>query len=248
MDRWKYFAATHSDHVFCNPLSGAKVDELIELLRLPPGARVLDVACGKGELLCRTATRWKASGVGVDLSPFEVQNANAKLAERRLASRVKIVHGDGADYAGEPDSFDAVCCLGASWIWGGHAGTLEALTRFARPGGLVVVGEPYWRCEPSPEHLSSAALTRESFATHAGNVETGVGQGLTFLHSIVSSEDDWDRYEGLTWYAGETWAANHVDDPDARELLERTREERRTYLRWGRDELGWAVYLFRKRA
>ena len=77
MDRWKYFAATHSDHVFCNPLSEAKVDELIELLRLPPGARVLDVACGKGELLCRTATRWKASGVGVDLSPFEVQNANA---------------------------------------------------------------------------------------------------------------------------------------------------------------------------
>jgi hypothetical protein len=32
MDLWKYFAVGHERHVYCNPLSGAKVDELIGLL------------------------------------------------------------------------------------------------------------------------------------------------------------------------------------------------------------------------
>ena len=35
-----------------------------------------------------------------------------------------------------------------------------------------------------------------------------------------------------------------ADDPDVPELLERFRAARDRYLRWGRDELGWALYLF----
>ena len=69
MDIWKFFAVGHERHVFCNPLSDARVDELIELLELSEGSRVLDVGCGKGEFLVRTAMRWKCSAVGVDISP-----------------------------------------------------------------------------------------------------------------------------------------------------------------------------------
>ncbi len=43
MDRWKFFDITHRDHVVCNPLSVEKVDQLVSLLDLPIGSRVLGV-------------------------------------------------------------------------------------------------------------------------------------------------------------------------------------------------------------
>lgn len=42
-------------------------------------------------------------------------------------------------------------CLGASFVFGGLAGTLDALEPAVHPGGHAVVGEPYWRRWPLPE-------------------------------------------------------------------------------------------------
>jgi hypothetical protein len=53
--------------------------------------------------------------------------------------------------------------------------------------------------------------------------------------------DDWDRYEGLQWYATETWANDHRDDTDVETLLRRVRESKTAYLRWGRETLEWAI-------
>jgi len=248
MDLWKYFAVGHEHHVYCNPLSEAKVDELIALLALPDEARVLDIACGKAEFLLRTARRWKCSAVGVDISPHFVADARAKVEAAGLESAIEIVEANGSDYGGKPSFFDAAVCLGASWIWGGLEGTLRALSSWAKPGGLVVVGEPFWRSVPSLKHLEAAELTESSFGTHLGNAQTGLGLGLGLLHTIVSSEDDWDRYEGYQWYAAEKYSILNPSDPDVPELMAKMRKTRNHYLQWGRNEIGWAVYLFVKDA
>ena len=104
-------------------------------------------------------------------------------------------------------------------------------------GGLVVVGEPFWRRIPSPEHLEASALNRSRFDTHDGNARTGLGLGLGLLHAIVSSRDDWDRYVGYQWLAAERYASRNQDDPDVPELMARTRQARDHYLQWGRDEI-----------
>jgi len=246
MDLWKYFAIGHEHHVFCNPLSEGKVDELIALLALPDEARVLDIACGKGEFLVRTAKRWKCSAIGVDVSPYCVADARAKIEAASLEPAPEIVEADGSEYDGKPSSFDAAVCLGASWIWGGLAGTLRALSSWAKPGGLVVVGEPFWRCVPSPDHLEAAGLTRSSFNTHSGNAQAGLGLGLGLLHAIVSSTDDWDQYEGYQWYAAEQYSRRNPTDPDIAELMATMHKTRDNYLQWGRNDIGWAVYLFLK--
>lgn len=246
MDFWKYLAVGHERHVYCNPLSEAKVDELIALLALPNEGRVLDIACGKGEFLIRTARRWKCDAVGVDLSPLFAADARANVEGAGLERAIEIVEANGSEYSGKPSSFDAAVCLGASWIWGGLEGTLRALSSWAKPGGVIVVGEPFWRSTPSADHLEAAGLTESSFSTHLGNTQTGLGLGLGLLHTIVSSEDDWDRYEGYQWYAAERYSRRNHEDPDTLELMAKARKFRDNYLQWGRDEIGWAIYMFLK--
>jgi len=78
MDLWKFFDITHREHVVCNPISIEKLEELIALLSLRPGARVLDIASGKSEFLVRLAERYGIEGVGVDLSPYCIADARRK--------------------------------------------------------------------------------------------------------------------------------------------------------------------------
>lgn len=245
MDIWKHFGITHTDHRIMNPMSLAKTGELIELLRLPEGGRVLDVACGKAEFLCLVAERYEVTGTGIDLSPVTFEEARKNVAARQLAERIDLLNMDGGEYElDRPNSLDMASCIGASWVYGGHKSTLEALMGMVKPGGLVLAGEPFWRIPPEPEYLQLTGQEAGSFGSHSRNVQDGVDLGLRFLYAIVSSEDDWDRYEGLQWQAAERHAAAHPDDPDAETLLSTVCRNRDAYLRWGRDCVGWAVYLF----
>ena len=244
MDQWKYYSVGHEHHAICNPLSEAKLDEIVDLLALPMAARVLDIGCGKGEFLVRAARRWTCTAVGVDLSPYFVADARAKITAAGLDDRVTVIAENGNKYTAEPHSFDATACFGASWIWGGFQGTLRALRTWTKPGGLILAGEPFWRRRPSPEYLRALRASESTFSSHIGNTELGCQLELTFLYAVVSNHDDWDRYEGYQWHAAERYCQSAPDDPDVPEIRERMRESRDSYLRWGRDELGWAVYLF----
>jgi SAM-dependent methyltransferase len=249
MDLWKFFDITHREHVICNPISVEKLEQLISLLRLRPGARVLDIATGKGEFLVRLAERYEIEGVGVDLSPYCIADARRKQQERVPEAQLRFLEMDGADYSpDELEGFDVVACIGASWIYAGHQGTLRVLASMAAGDSWIVVGEPYWRQPPAEEYLAAIGQQRSTFGTHKENVEVGQAQGLELAFTLVSSPDDWDRYEGLQWYAAEQWARAHPGDPDVEEVLERVRRDKMAYLTWGRETLGWAIYVFMKGA
>ena len=245
MDTWKFYDVTHRYHEVWNPTSRAKLDELIGLLRLNPGSTVLDIACGKGELLTRLAERYEISGIGVDISPYCVTDAIQKLRKRVPGAQIQILNMDGADYS--PDQlFDLAMCIGASWVYKGHRGTLSTLKTMTKPDALILVGEPFWLKDPDDAYLVAENLTRDMFGTHYENVLVGEDEGLFPLYTMVSNQDDWDRYETLQWYAAEMHARDNPDDPDVSEILTRVARGRTNYLHWGRDTVGWAMYLFRK--
>jgi len=246
MDTWKFYDITHREHMICNPTSEEKLARLVELLRLPTHAQVVDIACGKGEFLIRLAEAYGVRGVGIDISAFHVADAERTLKARASNAGVTFTQMDGADFQpDEPQSLDLASCIGASWVFGGHANTLEALTGMVKPSGWVVVGEPYWRQQPSDECLEAYGCTREDFGGHHSNSEAGEQRGLDLVHTIVSSQDDWDTYEGLQWFATAEYARAHPDDPDLADLVERVSKAKADYLRWGRDTIGWSIYVFR---
>jgi len=249
MDTWKFYDITHREHVVCNPTSEQKLARLVELLRLPADAQVVDIACGKGEFLIRLAEAYGARCMGIDISPFFIAEAEKRLEARAPSAGITFTEMDGADFKpDQPHSLDLASCIGASWVFGGHAKTLDALIAMVRPGGWVIVGEPFWRQEPSADYLQALECAPEDFGSHASNAEAGEPRGMELVHTIVSSKDDWDRYEGLQWFATDQYARTHPDDPDLPEVVERVSKERATYLQWGRDTLGWAIYMFRSRS
>lgn len=248
MDIWKYYDITHTGHQICNPTSDEKLSTLVQLVRLPVGGSAVDIACGKGEFLIRLAEAYGTSCVGVDISPHFVAAAKERVKARRVEGKVSVIEAGGADFRpDEPHSFSLASCIGASWIFGGHAGTLDALIDMVEPGGWVIAGEPFWLKEPCDEYLEASGDKPEAFGTHASNVEAGEQRGLDLVYTLVSDKGDWDRYEGLQWYATSEHARTHPEDPDLPELVERVEKARATYLRWGRETLGWAIYVFRRR-
>lgn len=248
MDTWKFYDITHREHVVCNPTNGDTLARLVGLLRLPAEARVVDIACGKGEFLIRLAETYGIRGIGIDMSPFFIADAQQRLQTRAPGGEVAFRQMNGSDFRPEePRTFSLASCIGASWVFGGHAGTLDALSGMVAPGGWVIVGEPYWLRQPSAEYLAASGAGRSDFGTHLGNAEAGEVRGLELVHTFVSSRHDWDTYEGLQWYATAEYARCHPDDPDLPELLERVAKGRTVYLRWGRETVGWAMYVFRHR-
>jgi trans-aconitate methyltransferase len=221
-----------------NPLPPAKLDELLDLLDLPPAARVVDLGCGKGDLLCRLAVRGPIDGLGIDSSA-------ALLAEglARAPAGVAFVEGDLTTF--EPDApFDLAAAVGAG-AGGGPRELLARLAALVRPGGLVLLGDGYWRREPEQRYLEALGATADELDDLAGTVGAGAALGLTPLYAVTASVEDFDRYEWRWSLNGERYAAAHPDEPGVAEFLAWIRGGRRRYLELGgRDTLGFGLFLF----
>jgi SAM-dependent methyltransferase len=244
MDPMRFTTIAHAGHVYCNPIGAGKMNRLIALLALPAGANVLDVGCGKGELLVRMAEVYRACGLGLDLNEAFLAEARQRVEHRAHGVRIELRNADAATL--DAHGFDLAACIGSTHALGGYRQSLQALTRAVKPGGMVLAGQGYWRQAPAPGYLLALEATADELDDHAGNVEAGIDCGLVPLYATASSPDEWDHYEGHYALNVERFVADHPEDPDAEAMTARIRKWREAYLRWGRDTLGFGVYLFRR--
>jgi SAM-dependent methyltransferase len=240
-----WFAVIESRHELQNPTSAEKIRRLGEYLGLEPGSHVLDVASGRGGPAVLLAESFGCRITCVEQADEFVEVALERVEKAGLGELIEIIHSDARELRPDPGSYDAVLCLGASFIWGGLPETLSSLTPASRSGGFVVVGEPYWRRWPLPADVEPEP--GEDFVTLAETVDRVEAAGLAFVGLIDSSHDDWDRYESQHWLALEEWLHEHPDDPQAEEFRELGRRTRERYLGWQRELLGWAIFVGRKR-
>jgi ubiquinone/menaquinone biosynthesis C-methylase UbiE len=227
-------------------MSSASADELVDLMDLPESSRLLDVGCGKAELLLRAAERYSSVGVGVDPNAEFLRAARVSAEVRGLAERMQWHEARAADLVLEPASFDLALCVGSSHAFGNFAQALAALSALVRPGGQILIADPYWRQKPAADYLGFLGASETDHLTHAGNEAAGLAIELVPLYSRVSNADEWDHYEGLFCRAVERFVRDHPKDPDAQAFRERIRAWRESYRQWGRDTLGFGFYLFLK--
>jgi ubiquinone/menaquinone biosynthesis C-methylase UbiE len=248
MDPQRYSTLAHSGLSICNPIASEALDRAIALAELPRDAQLLDAGCGKAELLIRWVRRTGAHGVGVDVNAAFLSEGRAQAEARPGRGTLQLIEGDARRHteACAQASLDAAICIGATHAFGTLDDTLGALERVVRRGGLVMVGEGYWRHEPAPGYLAALGARAEDFRDHAGNLELGTGRGWLPLFTAEASERDWDAYEDAYAANVERHAAANPQDPDRDAMLERIRAWRESYRRWGRSTLGFGLYLFRR--
>ncbi|MEO8290860.1 MAG: class I SAM-dependent methyltransferase [Gaiellaceae bacterium] len=248
MDKLDFSAIAHEGLALMNPLPEDEVDEMIEALELESGARVLDLGCGKAEVLIRIAERYPdVSGAGLDKSPPILAEARRAAAERVPEAHLVLLEEDVVEHAPEPASFDLVVSMGGVAFRGGVGGTLAVLAGFVASGGKLLFGEGYWRREPDAEYLVALGAARDELKDYAETIEAAEDVGLRLLRAVTSSVEDWDLYED-TWAAnGERYVAAHKGEPDVDELEAWITEGRDRYRRrGGRDTLGFGLFLFER--
>ncbi|MFY4775771.1 SAM-dependent methyltransferase [Metabacillus sp. RGM 3146] len=249
MDKNKYSAIAHQHHSIFNPLPASKIDKIIKLLSLHASDNVIDIGSGKGEILLRIIERYKAKCTAIEQFEGYAEKLRLCAGKRGILKKIDIIQEDAKEAIKSVSKpFHTGICIGASHALGGYRKTIEALTNLVEKGGYIVIGELYWRKHPDEEYLKGFGAKEKDLLSHAENIFTAEEYGLTPVWAATASEDDWDCYEWQYSKSIEDYCFHHPEDPDSKAMLEKIRSWRRLYLKWGRDTLGFGLYLFKKKS
>jgi SAM-dependent methyltransferase len=228
-----------------NPMAEADADGAIAALTLARDAAVVvETGCGGAELLLRVleAHAGVARGIGVDPDPDALAGARRAAAERLPDRDVQVVAARAEDAGLEAGAFDLVINVASSHAHGGFPHALAALHELARPrGGLVLLGEGYWRRPPSDAYLAAlgGATADELPLGLDALVDAARAAGFAVLDAREASTADWAAYE-----EGLAAEAERYDDADAAAYARRIRERRA--LDGAATTMGFALLTLRR--
>ncbi len=126
-----------------------------QALALRPGARVLDLATGTGDLGLRVLRdEPSASVVGLDPSVKMLEIGRQKAQRAGLGESFQFIEGDAQALPFEDDSFDGVCIAFGIRNVQDRPKALAEMARVTRPGGKIAILE---LSEPSGGLLGALA-------------------------------------------------------------------------------------------
>jgi len=175
---------------FNAPLSDERAEDLVEHLMRAERRSIVDLGCGRGELVRLTAaTLQSATVVGVDTDEVSIEAARQLAADSVGADRIRFEVADAATWSG---AVDGAVCVGASHAFGGPVAMFARLAELT-PSGWAVVGDGVWESAPSQWCLD---VLGEQPVGLNGLTELAEAAGWTVVESDLSSRSEWDSFEG----------------------------------------------------
>jgi SAM-dependent methyltransferase len=163
---------------------------LVGLLDAPPGAGLLDVACGQGRFMSYAVSRG-LTVTGADVSPVAVEAARARVP----GATVLVAEGESLPFEGA--SFDRVTCIGSLEHFPDPAAGAAEMARVLRPGGRALVFVP-----------NLFFLGHVWFGIWRGTQPSEGGQA--FSEMFLSSQGWTDLLEGAGLEVRERHTWNHI--------------------------------------
>lgn len=117
-------------------------EEFYQRLGVKPGAKLLDVACGAGQLAL-IAARAGAQVTGSDIAPNWIEKAKARATEEKLS--VQFEEGDAEALPYQAGQFDVVVSLIGAMFAPRPELVAAELTRVCKPGGMIAMAN--WTAE-----------------------------------------------------------------------------------------------------
>nr|WP_210257968.1 class I SAM-dependent methyltransferase [Hyphomicrobium sulfonivorans] len=244
----RIYNISEAAHRIHNPLTPEKLATLGAALRMPENARLLDLGSGSGEMLCTWARDHRISGIGIDMSRVFAAQAKHRAEELGVEDRVAFIHGDAAGYVADA-KVDVACCVGATWIGGGIEGTMALLSRSLRPGGIILIGEPYWLRLPPTDDVATGCRANAiaDFMLLPDLLAAFGNLGYDVVEMVLADQDSWDRYEAVKWLTMRRWLEENPSDDFVPEVRAELTSAPERYARYAREYLGWGVFALMAR-
>ena len=145
----------------------AGAEEFVERLNVAPGMKVLDVACGTGNLAL-PAARKGADVTGVDIAPNLIEQAQANAAAEGLNAKFEVGDAEAMPYA--DGEFDVVMTMFGAMFAPRPDVTAGELIRVCKPRGRIAMAN--W---------TGGAFTGQMFKTNAKHVPPPQGMPSPLL-------------------------------------------------------------------
>ena len=85
-----------------------------------------------------------------------LEEAARRAREGHLTTRVQWLNAPAADHLATTEvAYDRALCVGASHAFGGYIPMLEAIGNRMEKGGILLIGEGFWKKPPSTEYSTT---------------------------------------------------------------------------------------------
>jgi len=190
---------------------------LVEMAQIPKGARVLDVATGRGAILIPAVEAVGSHGhvIGIDFSQIMVQETSAEIKKRGLQN-VEVQFMDAEDLQFRDASFDYALCGLSIFFFPQLELALSEMHRVLKSGGIIGV-TTFWRDDerwkwmgdlfdkylPQPPTEDSTAEDEPpdpDFSSHEGMKAVMSNAGFTNIQ-IVGEEPEFVYQDEEAWWS-----------------------------------------------
>lgn len=228
-----------------NPLTPQHLEQLAQICEVNAGVRLLDLACGGGELLNQWARAYDLKGTGVDESDTAINVAQTRANELEVWSQVQFVVSEVLAYPQTFHQYNIVSYLNVG-AWGDSLPELLVTMQPAlkdNQNGLILLGESYWKRAPSPDVLQNLGVEPSALHDLGDLVAQFDALDMNLIDMLLLESSTWDSFYARQWRAVSVWLKDNPEHPAAPALRQELAMMRQSYLKYEREHIGWGVFV-----